>query len=86
MLGKNEIDLVVLDPHTHDLVFVEVKSRKKLEFDSLHKSVNRAKQKAIQRAALKYMDKKHLVNHFRFDVIGVDGKSISHFTNITWNQ
>jgi len=65
-----EIDLIALDKDT--LVFVEVKTRKGLEFGYPQEAVTVQKQKQLQKIAQGYMVKKKLEDiNCRFDVIGI---------------
>ena len=65
-----EIDIVCR--HKDWLVFVEVKTRKSMEFGSPSEAVDREKQRHMSRVALDYL---RLLNnpriHFRFDIVEV---------------
>lgn len=70
---RDEIDLVTRDGRV--LVFVEVKTRANEQFGRPIQSVDRAKQKNLSRAAVRYLDKlSERPDHFRFDVVEVIGK------------
>ena len=67
-----EVDLVCRDKSCDTLVFVEVKTRRTLDFGSPSAAVNAAKQKLIARGALAWL--RMLDNHgvpFRFDIVEV---------------
>jgi putative endonuclease len=56
------------------LVFVEVKTRRNVDFGRPISSVDRDKRRALSRAAIRYlMDLKERPKFFRFDVIEVVG-------------
>jgi putative endonuclease len=65
-----EIDIVCR--HKDGLVFVEVKTRKSMEFGAPSEAVDREKQRHMSRVALDYL---RLLNnpriHFRFDIVEV---------------
>lgn len=68
--GKNEIDLIVKKDNV--ISFVEVKTRRGLEFGHAAEAVTRAKQKELAKAAECYLRK--LQTHadlYRFDVIAI---------------
>lgn len=69
--GKNnEVDIVALDKG--QLVFVEVKSRKKAWLVSPSAAVNRAKQKILIRAANAYIQRHDMDLDARFDIITLE--------------
>lgn len=67
-----EVDIVCRDKSCDTLVFIEVKTRRSLEFGSPAEAVTRSKQKLIARGALAWMD---LLGHpeilYRFDIVEV---------------
>lgn len=68
--GKNEIDVIAKKGNV--ISFVEVKTRKGLEFGHAAEAVTRAKQKELAKAAECYLRK--FPNHadlYRFDVIAI---------------
>jgi putative endonuclease len=85
--GKGELDIVAKDPETNYTVFVEVKSRKNLEFGDPVYSVTKNKIKQIKRMAEHYLYDKEIGEiNCRFDVVTVllRGKQkpvIEHYEN-----
>ena len=73
-IGRHdELDLVARDGN--ELVFVEVKTRGNESFGRPLDAVDRAKQKALCRAAAKYVTRlKQKPGSFRFDVVEVIGQ------------
>ncbi|MDD2240084.1 MAG: YraN family protein [Kiritimatiellae bacterium] len=81
ILGRNvrfgsrcELDLVARSPAPETLVFVEVKTRRSDTFGRPMVAVDRAKRRALGRAAHRYL--RHLKvrpSHIRFDVVEVIG-------------
>ena len=69
---REEIDLVARDGET--LVFVEVKTRASEDFGRPISAVKPDQQRALSRAALRYMRRlRRKPDHFRFDVVEVVG-------------
>lgn len=85
--SKGEIDIIAKDPETGFIIFVEVKSKKNLEFGDPVYSVTKNKIKQIRRMAELYLyDKEIKEVDCRFDVITVllRGKHkpvIEHYMN-----
>ncbi len=76
-----EVDIVCRDKSCDALVFVEVKTRRSLEFGAPGEAVTRAKQKLIARGALAWLE---LLGNpegivFRFDIVEVlfEGEEVS---------
>jgi putative endonuclease len=70
--GKGEIDIIAKDPENGDLVFIEVKSKKNLEFGDPVYSVTKNKMKQLKRMAELYLYDKEIDEvDCRFDVITV---------------
>ncbi|RPI75842.1 MAG: YraN family protein [Ignavibacteriales bacterium] len=70
--GKGEIDIVAKDPENGDTVFIEVKSKKNLEFGDPVYSVTKNKMKQLKRMAELYLYDKEIDEiDCRFDVITV---------------
>lgn len=70
--GKGEIDIIAKDPETNYTVFIEVKSRKNLEFGDPVYSITKNKIKQIKRMAELYLyDKEINEIDCRFDVVTV---------------
>jgi putative endonuclease len=69
---RDELDLVAR--HERVLVFVEVKTRKREDFGRPVEAVNRAKQRHLSRAAIRYLARlRRKPEYFRFDVVEVIG-------------
>ena len=85
--GKGEIDIVAKDPETNYTIFIEVKSRKNLEFGDPVYSITKNKIKQIKRMAELYLYDKEIDEiDCRFDVVTVllRGKQkpiIEHYEN-----
>ena len=85
--GKGEIDIIAMDPETNFTVFIEVKSRKNLEFGDPVYAITKNKIKQIKRMAELYLyDKEIKEIDCRFDVITVllRGKQkpiVEHYVN-----
>ena len=70
--GHGEIDIIAIDPNTKYTVFVEVKSRKNLEFGEPEYAVTKAKQRQIRKIAELYLFEKEIRElDCRFDVIAI---------------
>jgi putative endonuclease len=84
---KGEIDIVAKDKETNYLVFVEVKSRKSLEYGEPEYAITPAKSKQLKRMANYYLLDNHIQNHdCRLDVITVlltpsNPPLINHYKN-----
>ncbi len=67
-----EIDLIAIDPKTRHVIFVEVKTLATTKPGHPADRVDQAKQDRITRAALRYLQRNHLVGiSSRFDVVAV---------------
>lgn len=83
--GKGEIDIIAQDKNT--LVFIEVKSRKNLEYGAPEYGITRSKIKQIQKIAGAYLYDKNISNvDIRFDVVtvlkeGNNNPVINHIVN-----
>ena len=79
---QGEIDLIA--ENRDYLVFVEVKLRKSAAFADALEAVTRAKIRQISKTALFYLNQKKISienTPIRFDVIGINGDSITHVEN-----
>jgi putative endonuclease len=85
--GKGEIDIIAKDPKQEGLVFVEVKSRKSLEFGHPEESITKNKIKQLKRIAELYLYENDINEILcRFDVITIlmlpnQKPQIEHFVN-----
>lgn len=77
-----EIDIIVKDPHTHEIVFVEVKTRKNNAFGSIYESITQIKFERMERSAICYLEERDSNASYRFDAIYISQKRIDHETNI----
>jgi putative endonuclease len=84
---KGEIDIVAKDNETNYLVFVEVKSRKSLEYGEPEYAITSSKSKQLKRMANYYLLDNHVKNtDCRLDVITVlftpaNPPLINHYKN-----
>mgnify|MGYP001199894508 CR=1 FL=1 len=68
--SRGEIDLLALDRET--IVIVEVRSSETKDFDTLAASVDAGKQKRLTNAALRFLQRRKLLNvAVRFDVLAI---------------
>ncbi|MBQ0056353.1 MAG: YraN family protein [Bacteroidales bacterium] len=70
-----EIDIVALDPDSHELAFVEVKTRSTTEFGAPEDAVDYKKIMRLVRAADAYIKQKFRTEEWRFDIISIVAKS-----------
>ena len=70
-----EIDLVMLEPDG-TLVFIEVRSRLRIEFGGAAASVSAAKRRSIAFAAQTFLHGLPTLPPCRFDVVAIDGHRI----------
>jgi putative endonuclease len=85
--GHGEIDIIANDPNSECTVFVEVKSRKNLEFGQPEYAITKSKQRQIRKIAELYIFERE-INEIdcRFDVVAIlfeDFKNplINHYEN-----
>ncbi len=78
-----EIDLIMRDEDNKYLVFVEVKYRTGNRGGTSLEAVTPAKRRTIVKVASYYMIKHGLPDNtnVRFDVVGIDGSTITHIKN-----
>ena len=84
---QGEIDIIVYDETTEEIVFVEVKTRSNLEYGTPAMAVNRLKRKHLKSSANIYIYQNKLYKYdVRFDVIEIiinNGKcNINHIKEI----
>lgn len=67
-----EIDLIMRDGD--DIVFVEVRSRSRVDYGHAAETVNRGKQKKLIKTAMHFLQRMKWLNkvHSRFDVIAIE--------------
>jgi len=79
-IKSGEIDLIA--QNKNEIIFIEVKFRKNLNYGYPRESVGKAKQQAIISTALHYISVNNLNNHnFRFDVVEVIGQNGRLYAN-----
>lgn len=84
LLAKNyrcrygEIDLIMQD--SHDIVFVEVRSRRNTNYGTAAESINMTKQKKIIVTAINYLKQQGWLDKMnsRFDIIGIHPTAQAH--------
>jgi len=85
--GKGEIDIIAKDPQEEGLVFIEVKSRKNLEYGSHEEAITKNKIKQLKRIAELYLYENEIKEILcRFDVISIlmlpnQKPQIEHYVN-----
>jgi putative endonuclease len=85
--GHGEIDIIVKDKSSGHLVFVEVKTRKNLEFGEPENAITKSKIRQLKKIAEAYIYEKDLKDvECRFDVIAIiwnkeTKPKITHFKN-----
>lgn len=75
-----EIDLIMLDGS--ELVFVEVRKRKNMDFGGAAQSVSHAKQSRLIKTAKHFLMKYRQVPPCRFDVIAIEGDRCQWLKNV----
>ena len=83
--GSKEIDIIALDKEFDELVFIEVKTRKKGFFGNPSRAVDRHKLRSMQYVGAIYRRKNRLDLDYRFDIITLVSGRIQHYQNITWS-
>lgn len=83
-----EIDLVMEDPKTAELVFVEVKTRQGTAFGTPEQAVTAKKRAKLRALVAWYCQRERWTGHVRFDVVGVLSRSghapeISHIAYVS---
>lgn len=86
-----EIDIIAFDPSQSEIVFIEVKTRRSLNFGYPEESVNNKKIKKIIETAEQWLeDKKSSGKEWRIDIISIEWQkeipTIDHFKNISLNE
>ena len=85
--GKGEIDIIAKDPNEEGLVFIEVKSRKNLEYGSPEEAITKNKIKQLKRIAELYLFENEIKEMLcRFDVVAIlmlpgQKPQIEHYVN-----
>jgi putative endonuclease len=85
--GKGEIDIIAKDPEKNFLVFVEVKSRKNLEYGEPEYAITKNKIRQVKKMAEAYLYENEISEiDCRFDVVAVLFRSkikplINHYEN-----
>ncbi len=83
--GKDEIDIIAIDPSKKQLVIGEVKTRMSDRYGEPEIAVTKAKQKFMIRATQVFMEQKNIELEARFDIIAItmvkDEFKINHIEN-----
>lgn len=68
-----EIDLIMQDPTSDTVIFVEVRFRTSVQMGSAIETIGPSKQKKLSRTALHFLQKQGWTNRYpcRFDVMGI---------------
>jgi putative endonuclease len=78
-----EVDLIMFDPLTKELVFVEVKYRLTLQFGLPIEAVDKAKLKTLVRCAMHYIKTNYLTEvYWRLDVIAICKGKVTHYKDV----
>jgi putative endonuclease len=83
-LKTYEVDIIALDARNHELVFLEVKRRRKANFGHPAHAVSYKKLHSMHQVANVYRATHSFPLDYRFDIIAIIGKKIEHIKNITW--
>jgi len=83
-IGRDEIDLIAFDPSDKVLVFIEVKTRKRLSIDYPPElGLTDAKREKMERSAHAWVAAHEYEGSFRLDLICIaGGKMTNHFEGI----
>jgi putative endonuclease len=79
-----EADIVAFDQSSHELVFVEVKTRVSTKYGPASDAFGWRKLLALQRLAIHYVRLKRLSWDYRFDLISIESAKIRHYQNVSW--
>lgn len=84
-----EVDLIVRDAGI--LVFVEVKTRRKLDYGEPFEFVDWQKKRKLTKAADYYLKKYNVIGEIRFDIISIliadkDNIQLEHIKDAFWNE
>lgn len=84
LTSVGEIDIIMLDKNSNELVFIEVRYRQNTKFGSAAETVDYHKQQKIIKTAHYYLQHKPQYQDFicRFDVVGVE--SNLKYPQVTW--
>jgi len=85
--GRAEIDLIAF--HQNTLVFVEVKTRRSVDYGEPEDFVNWKKEKQLEFASAVYIEKKNHQGEIRFDIVAIvfenrDIYKINHIEDAFW--
>lgn len=70
-VGYGELDLVMMDPKTNELVFVEVRTRAGTRFGAPEESFTASKRSALRRSILGYVMRSGWTGQYRLDLVGI---------------
>jgi len=84
--GGGEVDIIAREGE--NFVFVEVKTRRYLDMESMERVLNKIKRSRIEQACLAYLNQNNLnpeLTQLRFDCIFISGESILHLVG-AWEK
>lgn len=84
-INTYEVDIIALDPHRTELVFIEVKRRASAAFGDPEQAVTYKKIRSMRAVAHAFLQKCSFSLEYRFDIIAITGTTIAHFKNIDWS-
>lgn len=83
---EGEIDIVAYDKKDRYLVFVEVKTRRSLQFGTPEEALSQKKKKSLGNIIMFYLQEAGYKNRYRFDLIAIkkiDQIKILHYKNLS---
>ncbi len=85
--GRAEIDLIVFKDH--QIIFVEVKTRRSVNFGEPEDAVNWKKECQLEFASLAYIERQNHQGEIRFDIIAIvfenkENYKINHIEDAFW--
>lgn len=81
---NHEADVIAFDSEFQEIVFAEVKTRRRQDLGHPSEAVDFKKLKSLKIIAEQYVRRRKLKFDYRFDIIAVVGEQVEHFKNVTW--